>query len=129
MVFAPIDEKEQISSRLINLTINVSDRQALKLLENSVAQLQIILSTLLRTVVALREECCVFCKINCSRKREVCRCDHIRLRFDAHIKDLELYVQRSDILKEEAKSTARLVRPSLYTSHTNCKRNDDLQNL
>jgi len=119
MVFTSIDEKGQTSSRLINLSINVSDRQVLKLLEDSVTELQIILPTLLRTVVDLREECHALCTINCSRENEMCCCDHIRLQFDTHIKDLELYVQRAGILKEEAKSSARLVCLSHYTSITN----------
>jgi hypothetical protein len=67
---------------------------------------------LLGAVVTLRDESHSFCETKCSRERGGCHCGSILLQFDAHIKDLELYVQRVAILKEEAKSTAQLV--SLY---------------
>lgn len=109
MVFATVDEKQQNSSRLIDLTISVSDRQALKLLENYVTELQIILPTLLGAIVTLRDESHSFCETMCLRERGRCRCGSILLQFDEHIKDLELCVQRVATLKEEAKSTAQLV--------------------
>jgi hypothetical protein len=109
MVFALVGVKDKNQSLLSNLTIKVEDLKALKLLEDSVTQLQVILPTLLKTITGLRAECHESCKMICSNQEDSCDCARVLVRFNTFINDLEMYVQRANVLKEEAKSAARLV--------------------
>jgi len=117
MVFAVVGVKDKNQSLLPDLTIKVKDRQALKLLEDYVTQLQIILPTLLKTITGLRAECRECCKMICSNQEDDCDCAQILVRFNTYISDLEMYVQRADVLKEEAKSVTRLVCSMFCSTH------------
>jgi len=108
-VFAVPGVKDKSQSLLMNLDIKFKDQQALKLLEDSVTQLQVILPTLLKTITQLRAECHECCKMMCSNQEDSCDCARVLFGFNTFINDLEMYVQRANILKEEAKSVARLV--------------------
>jgi len=109
MVFAKLDSKGEETSPLTNLNINVMDRQALKLLEDSVTDLQLILLNLLSTITGIRSECYECCRIHCSSQEENCDCDRALRQFDEYIKEIENYVQRAVILRDKAKSTAQLL--------------------
>ena len=109
MVFAVVGVKDKNQSLLPDLTIKVKDRQALKLLEGWVTQLQVILPTLLKAITGLRTEFRECCKMICSNQEDVCDCDRMLVQFNTYVSDLEMYVQRANVLKEEAKSIARLV--------------------
>ena len=109
MVFAEVGMKDKSQSILTNLSIEVKDRQNLKLLEDWVTQLQVILPTLLKTVTGLRAEFRECCKMICSNQEGICDCARVLVRFSTYISDLEMYVQRADVLKEEAKNVSRFV--------------------
>src|SRR5947207_14347779 len=109
MVFVEVGVKDKSQCVFTNLSIEVKDRQNLKLLEDRVTQLQVILPTLLKTVTGLREEFRECCKMICSNHEGICDCARVLVRFNTYISDLEMYVQRADVLKEEAKSASRLV--------------------
>jgi hypothetical protein len=106
MVFAKVGTKEENLSPLTGFNINFMDRQALKLLEDSITDLKVILPTLLSTVIRIREQCQMCCSMDCSNRQEKCDCDQ---QFDEYIKELGLYVIRADVLRDKAKCTAQLV--------------------
>lgn len=93
----------------MDFNINFMDRQALRLLEDSITDLQIILATCLSTVVRIREQCQTCCNINCSNKEKKCNCNQGLQQFFEYIKELELYVMRADVLRDKAKCTTQLV--------------------
>jgi hypothetical protein len=91
------------------------DRQTLELLKDSVIDLQVILPTLLNTITRVRELCKRCCKTHC-RKEVECDCDLIMEEFDEHVAEVEIQVNRAEVLRQSANSTASLV------SFTTCKR-------
>jgi hypothetical protein len=109
-VFARVGTREKHLSPVMDFNINFMDRQALKLLEDSITDLQIILPTCLSTVVRIREQCQKCCNMNYSNTKKKCNCDQVLVQFDEHIKELEMYVMRVDVLRDKAKCTAQLVR-------------------
>jgi hypothetical protein len=106
MVFAKVGTKEENLSPLTGFNINFMDHQALKLLEDSITDLQVIMPTLLSTVIRIREQCQMCCNMDCSNRQEKCDCDQ---QFDEYIKELGLYVIRADVLRDKAKCTVQLV--------------------
>ena len=84
------------------------DRQTLKLIEDSITDLQVIFPTCLSTVIRIREQCQMYCKIDCSNT-DKCNCDQNLHQFDEYIRELELYVMRADVLRDKAKCTTQLV--------------------
>ena len=93
---------------VVGYDINFMDRQTLKLIEDSVTDLQVIFPTCLSTVIRIREQCQMYCKIDCLN-RDKCNCDQNLHQFDEYIKELELYVMRADVLRDKAKCTTELV--------------------
>ena len=109
MVFAGVDSKESNLSPLTNFNINFTDRQVLKLLEDSIIDLQVILPALLETTLCIREHCQTLCGQECAKEYESCDCEEILQLFNGHVNELELLCSRARVLKDKAKSTAQLV--------------------
>jgi hypothetical protein len=103
MVFTRLGSKE-----ITNLEINVTDSQALKLLDDSVTDLQVILPTLLSTVIGIRQECQLCCQIGCTKENSTGDCDRLLKQFDQYVKELETCVQRTFVLRDKATSCAKL---------------------
>ncbi|EON60848.1 CMGC/CDK protein kinase [Coniosporium apollinis CBS 100218] len=109
MVFAKVGTEKEYLSPLTDFNINFIDRQTLKLLEDSVIDLEIILSTMLNTIVGIREHCRKCCERYCREERKGdCDCDQIVEEFDEHVKEVDLHVRRVKLLRERAKSTTQL---------------------
>jgi hypothetical protein len=104
MVFTRLGSKD-----LTNLEISVTDSQALKLLDDSVTDLQIILPTLLNTVIGIQLDCQLCCRMGCSNKGSTGDCDRLLQQFGQYVKELETCVQRAGVLRDKATSCAKLV--------------------
>lgn len=110
IVFAKVGAERENFSPLTDFNINFIDRQTLKLLEDSVIDLQVIFSNMLNTVVGIREQCKKCCQRYCKEEREGdCDCDQVIEELDEHVKEVEMHVKRVQLLRERAKSTAQLV--------------------
>jgi hypothetical protein len=92
-----------------NLEISVEDSQVLKTLDDSVTDLQVILSTLLSTVRSIQQECQLCCQMECYNRGSTGDCDRLSEQFDQYIKELETFDQRAAILRDKATSAAKLV--------------------
>lgn len=101
------------SSNPTNLGINIEDSQALKVLDNSITDLQVILPTLLSTVLAIQSECQLCCQMSCSNNGLTGDCARLSVQFDQHVRELETYVQRAHVLRDKATSCAKSVCRSL----------------
>jgi hypothetical protein len=101
-------EKESLSP-LLDFKFNFIDRQNLKIIEDFVNDLQVILPTLLENIVGVRAECEKHCERHRRNGTECCDCAVINAEFDEHIREAECFVKRADALREKAKSTAQLV--------------------
>jgi hypothetical protein len=101
-------EKENLSP-LTDFTVNFIDRQNLKILEDYVIDLQVILPTMLCNIMGIREQCGNWCKRHHGKRSHDCDCDQILEEFDEYVKEVQSYVKRAGALKERAKSTAHLV--------------------
>ena len=102
---------------MTDFNINFIDRQTLKLLEDSVIDLQIILSTSLSTIIRMRGQCKKCCERHCKKGEGKCDCDQIIEEFDEHVKEVEMHVGRARVLRERAKSIAQLVSLCLILSN------------
>lgn len=109
MVFTRLGSKE-----ITNLEINVTDSQALKLLDDSIADLQVILPTLLNTVLGIRQECTICCQAGCADENGTDDCIRLLKQFDQYIRELEVFVQRTSVLRDKATACAKLARLSSY---------------
>jgi len=103
-------EKENLCP--LNFNINFGDRQALKILEDSIIDLGVILPSMLNTIKNIQQQ---FRNSNerdrfkeDSREQKSIR-DQVMEEFDEYIEEAQMLVQRANSLKETAKSTARLV--------------------
>ena len=108
IVFAEVGSKDQNLSPLTDFKISFADRQSLKLLEDSIFDLQTILSTLLRTIRCIRQQCQTYCNLECGKNEQSCDCAEVCYRFDEHIKEIEICSSRAYILEEKAKRTTQL---------------------
>lgn len=115
-------EKENLSP--LNFNINFGDRQALKILEDSIIDLGIILPSMLNTIKKIREQ---FKNSNArdaameKSKEENSFLEQVMEEFDEYIEEAGMLVQRAKSLKETAKSTARLVSHSTKHLEVDCK--------
>ncbi len=101
-------EKESLSP-LLDFKFNFIDRQSLKIVEDYVIDLQIILPTLLGNIVGIHEQCKAQCKIHQKDAIDTCDCALILSEFDEHAREAECCIKRADALREKARSIAQLV--------------------
>lgn len=109
IVLAKVGTEKENLSPLTDFNINFIDRQTLKLLEDSVIDLQIILSTMLDTITGIRELCKKCCERYCGEGDEKSDYDQIIEEFDENVKEVGMHVKRAEALRERANSTAQLV--------------------
>ncbi|TVY92063.1 hypothetical protein LAWI1_G003448, partial [Lachnellula willkommii] len=106
IVIADVGSKKENLSPL-DFTINFGDRQELKIMEDSILDLDVILPTMLNTINRIQEQC------EKHNKRvggdEKCHLEEILEEFDEYVREAEVLVQRAKILKETARSTAQLI--------------------
>ena len=90
------------------MLISIGDRQALKLLEDCIIDLQLILPKLLGVVDGLKVECSKW-RIYEHLPLETARnYDQIISWFDLHSKELELLMRSAEVLREKAQDTTKL---------------------
>ncbi|OJD29032.1 cmgc cdk protein kinase [Diplodia corticola] len=88
-------------------TFDVDDRQALKVSEDSIIDLQIILSTLRSTVEGIRHYCQKCCTL--AHHIDECSCVAALQELDAYIEEVNLCIDRAATLKERVISTGQLL--------------------
>ena len=101
-------EKKNLSP-LTDFDVNFKNRQTLKILEDSVIDLQTIVSTMLSTIAGIRDLCKKYCERHHSEEGERCSCDQIIEELDGRVGEANTHVKRAKALRERAKSTTRLV--------------------
>jgi hypothetical protein len=100
----------------MDLSIDIVDRQKLKLVDDSVIELQVILSTMLTTIIRIRKECRHSCKRYHSKR--VCDCKPIIEEFNEYFQEVKMYIERAKSLRESVISTIKLVGSSQYLFKT-----------
>ena len=109
IVFAAVGTEKENLSPLTDFNINFVDRQTLKILEDSVIDLQVILPTLLETVIGIRDQCRKFivrCKLT---KEETDLIELVSDEFDEYVRVAQCHVERAKILRQRATAIAQLV--------------------
>lgn len=112
IVFAAVGTERENLSPLTDFNINFIDRQNLKILEDSVIDLQIILPTLLSTVIGIRDQCRRYIRGYNMDNDERSVVDFIMDEFDEYINVARGHLERAKILRERATAIAQLVRDS-----------------
>ncbi|CZR68126.1 uncharacterized protein PAC_18025 [Phialocephala subalpina] len=100
--------KENLSP-LIDFNINFEDRQELKIVEDSVLDLQAILPGMLCAIVAIQEQCKHHRHNSRITEEEKYDADAIIYEFDEYIREVRMHIERVKVLKDKAKSTAELL--------------------
>ncbi|TVY43946.1 hypothetical protein LOCC1_G005609 [Lachnellula occidentalis] len=106
IVIADVGSKKENLSPL-DLTINFGDRQDLKIIEDSIIDLDVILPTMLNTIKRIQEQC-----RKCNERvgdDEKCHIEEFLEEFDEYVREAEILAQRANILKKTARSTAQLI--------------------
>ena len=109
IVLATVGTSKENLSPLTDFVINFEDRQELKILEDAVVDLEVIIPTLLRTVRGIRKQCEICSDEAIMTAEESIELEAIRDEFDQYIAELELCQERAAKLNGTAKSTAQLV--------------------
>lgn len=110
IVIADVGRTQGITSPLLNFDINFEDRQELKRVEDYVLDVQIILPTILQTIIGIQKESRAFCQAAQLSQDEQDNLEAIIDEFDEYAKDIRMHIDRASILGAKAASTARLVR-------------------
>jgi hypothetical protein len=93
----------------MDFNINFMDRQKLKLLEDSVIELEVIFDTMITDIKGVRMNCEQCCQKICIAKDGKCDCIEILHELDLHITEVELHIKRAKVLRGQAEATAKLV--------------------
>lgn len=112
IVSAKVGAEKDHLSPLLDFKINFMDRQTIKILEDSVIDLQVIFPTLLDNINGIRSQCQKWCQEHHSVDK--CDCAQMIAEFNEHVREAEGNVKRADALREKAKSTTQLVSFVLY---------------
>ena len=95
---------------LTDFVINFEDRQELKLVEDLVLDLQVILPGMLDAVMGIHEQMTHLHNTCVDLPREgLCEMFAIINEFSEYIREVKMYISRAKSLKDMSKSTARLV--------------------
>ncbi|KAH0558401.1 hypothetical protein GP486_004941 [Trichoglossum hirsutum] len=107
---------EKDLSALAEFGVDFKNRQTLKLLEDSIIDLQIILSTKLSTITGIRDLCNKCCEKHHSAEEEVCECDQVIEDFNGYVKEVETHIERAKALRERASGSELTAVPD-YKKH------------
>lgn len=94
---------------LTDFNINFADRQELKNLEDEVLDLQVILSTMQKTIARIQNHCKKSCLSLKKTKSEEMQLEMIIDEFDEYIVEAEALLDRSKVLQRKSQSTSQLV--------------------
>lgn len=106
---ADIGSKAQESLNAMNIIITFEDRQELAELQDATQELQLIFPALLQTVKRIRGQCQkIYCTSTMNSIEQ--KSYHIVMdEFDEFVYEIELLVQRAEVLVEQAKAATNLV--------------------
>ena len=96
-------------STLTNFKINFADRQDLKIVEDAVIDLGVILPTSLSTIIRIKDQCQVSADRMKMSQEESFDFDSMMEEFEEYIREARQLVDRSKSLKESVSSTTQLV--------------------
>jgi hypothetical protein len=97
-------------SPLTNFNINFEDRQELKIIEDLILDLQVILPSLLNSMTGVYNQCMHFFQTSELSQEEKCQLGAILEDLEENIQEGKMFIERAKTLKEKAKSTTQLVR-------------------
>ncbi len=114
------DEKVNLSP-LTDFVINFDNRQALKVIEDQVLDLQVILPGILDAIVELEKEFTGFKPSFTYLPEEESEDLHAVVEeFSEYIREVNMLIERSKALNDMARSTARLVNPTPSKNDNAC---------
>lgn len=108
IVFASVGTERENLSPLTDFNINFVDRQTLKILEDSIIDLQIILPTILSTITGVRDQCRKSSR-RCDMDEEKSTLEFMIDQFDEYINVARYHVEKAKILKDRVTAIAQLL--------------------
>ncbi|KAH8590924.1 hypothetical protein B0O99DRAFT_633823 [Bisporella sp. PMI_857] len=109
VVLATVGSKKENLAPLEDFNINFEDRQNLKIIEDAIVDLQVVVSTMLKTVKGLYKHCEKSSEELIVTHEEREKLGLIFEEFKHFVSDAEMYLERAAALKDKAASTARLL--------------------
>jgi hypothetical protein len=109
IVLATVGTNKVNLSPLTDFDINFEDRQELKIIEDYVLDLQIILPTMLDSITGVRDQCALYLISFVDEDQERHEIEAILAEFNEYIGEVKMHIERAKILKDKSKSTAQLV--------------------
>ena len=100
--------KENLSP-LTDFNLNFEDRQELKIVEDQVLDLEVILPSILDSIAGIQEQCNLFLSGIGMKEEEQDETRAVIQEFNEYIRETKRHIDRAKVLKERAKSTAELV--------------------
>ncbi|PLB50949.1 hypothetical protein P170DRAFT_354283 [Aspergillus steynii IBT 23096] len=107
------EESKQKSNRVLvsdidskKIYFSADDRQRLKQLEDYITDLIVILQTMNDTVSRIGKSCQRYCEVGC---QDTCSCRYMVEEFEACAAEIQIYLQRAEVLKARVRSTEQLV--------------------
>lgn len=110
IVLATVGTNKESLSPLTDFNINFEDRQELKIVEDQILDLQIILPSMLEAIIRIREELHILSRgagqISVEDREEV---EHILEEFEEYEREVKVHIERAKTLKEQSLSTSQLL--------------------
>ncbi len=113
-------ERKKSPSLLMNFRLEFSRRQELKLIEDTIIDLQGILPAMRTNIEGIRGECEKFLTRECQKQDILCGCGWVLEEFDNFIKETDGYIKQVEVLRQRVISTSTLVcnQISFYANST-----------
>ena len=102
-------------SPLTDFNISFENRQELKVVEDMVLDLQVILPGLLDSITGVHNQCVNDFNTSTYKQNEKYQIEAIIGELSEYIQEAKFYIERAKTLKDKARSTAQLVRCLLQT--------------
>lgn len=109
IVLATVGSDKENLSPLTDFKINFEDRQDLKIVEDQVLDLQIILPSMMDSICGIKGQLKIMRESNPTEQDEASEVDAILGEFDEYIREAKMHIQRAEILKQQSLSTSQLL--------------------
>jgi hypothetical protein len=110
IVLATVGTDSVNMSPLTDFKLNFEHRQELKLVEDMVLDLQVILPGMLDSIIRVRDQCKDVSNSPCYSREENHEIAVIIGELNEYAREAKMHLERAKTLKEKAESTAHLVR-------------------
>jgi len=99
----------EATSSALDFGISFADRQRLQQIEDLIIDLQVILPVIQDNALGIKDACRECCRKHCANVSLDCDCEGIMREFEETIREVDLQLKRTILLRERATAISKLV--------------------